>query len=174
LLLDSAQITQSETALALLPDHPRETHALVVGAGTMGADVAIVLARGGARVTVVDPYPDKQERLVAHVRTGLAQWGLERHAQHVRVLPALKDVDWPGVDLVVECIPEILAAKQALFGQLLEYAAEHTVLTSNSSSFPISRIAGHLASQQRMLGLHFFMPAHLVPLVEVVMGPQYG
>jgi 3-hydroxybutyryl-CoA dehydrogenase len=172
LLLDSAQITQSETALALLPDHPRETHALVVGAGTMGADVAIVLARGGARVTVVDPYPDKQERLVAHVRTGLAQWGLERHAQHVRVLPALKDVDWPGVDLVVECIPEILAAKQALFGQLLEYAAEHTVLTSNSSSFPISRIAGHLASQQRMLGLHFFMPAHLVPLVEVVMGPQ--
>jgi 3-hydroxybutyryl-CoA dehydrogenase len=46
------------------------------------------------------------------------------------------------------------------------------VLTSNSSSFPISSIAGELPTRERMLGLHFFMPAHLVPLVEVVMGPR--
>jgi 3-hydroxybutyryl-CoA dehydrogenase len=66
----------------------------------------------------------------------------------------------------------VLSAKQDLFKQLVALAPAHTVLTSNSSSFPISSIAGELPTQERMLGLHFFMPAHLVPLVEVVMGPQ--
>jgi 3-hydroxybutyryl-CoA dehydrogenase len=66
----------------------------------------------------------------------------------------------------------VLAIKQTLFAQLVQMAAPHTVLTSNSSSFPISRIAQGLPTQERMLGLHFFMPAHLVPLVEVVLGPH--
>lgn len=158
--------------MTLLPDHPRETLAVVVGAGTMGADVAIVLARGGARVVVVDPSPDKRARLTEHARVGLAQQGMEARAHNVLSMSTLTDVDWASVDLVVECIPEVLAAKQGLFQQLVELTPAHTVLTSNSSSFPISSIAGDLASQQRMLGLHFFMPAHLVPLVEVVMGPQ--
>jgi 3-hydroxybutyryl-CoA dehydrogenase len=158
--------------LNLLPDHPRKTHAVVVGAGTMGADVAIVLARGGAGVTVVDPSPEKRARLPGHVRAGLALYGMEHRAQQICVLPALHDVNWASIDLVIECIPEVLTAKQELFKQLVAQAPAHTVLTSNSSSFPISSIAGDLHSQQRMLGLHFFMPAHLVPLVEVVMGPQ--
>lgn len=156
----------------LLADHPRNTHALVVGAGTMGADVAIVLARGGARVTVVDHSPDKQARLTAHVRAGLALWGLELPAAQLQVLPTLGAADWASVNLVVECIPEVLGAKQALFAELHALAPAQAVLTSNSSSFPISSIAGDLPSAQRMMGLHFFMPAHLVPLVEVVMGPQ--
>lgn len=158
--------------MTLLPDHPRETHAVVVGAGTMGADVAIVLARGGARVVVVDPSPDKRARLAEHARVGLAQQGMEVRSHNVFSMSTLTDIDWASVDLVVECIPEVLAAKQGLFQQLVELAPAHAVLTSNSSSFPISSIAGDLSSQQRMLGLHFFMPAHLVPLVEVVMGSQ--
>jgi len=138
----------------------------------MGADVAIVLARGGARVFVVDPSADKRARLTEHARTGLAQQGKEARAHNVFAMSTLTDIDWASVDLVIECIPEVLTAKQGLFQQLVELAPARTVLTSNSSSFPISSIAGDLASQQRMLGLHFFMPAHLVPLVEVVMGPQ--
>jgi 3-hydroxybutyryl-CoA dehydrogenase len=158
--------------LNLLPDHPRKTHAVVVGAGTMGADVAIVLARGGARVAVVDPSPEKRARLQEHVREGLVSYGLQRRTDNVFTLPKLQDADWTHVDLVIECIPEVLSAKQDLFKQLVALAPAHTVLTSNSSSFPISSIAGELPTQERMLGLHFFMPAHLVPLVEVVMGPQ--
>lgn len=158
--------------MTLLTDHPRRTHALVVGAGTMGADVAIVLSRGGARVTVVDPSQSKRSDLHAHVRAGLVQWSLQDRADRVGACAALADVDWPAVDLVVECIPELLAAKQTLFAHLVQMAAPHTVLTSNSSSFPISHIAQGLPTQERMLGLHFFMPAHLVPLVEVVLGPH--
>ena len=83
---------------------------------------------------------------------------------------SLDDVDWPAVDLVIECVPEKLNTKQALFADLARRARPDALLASNSSSFPISAIADGLDTRQRMLGLHFFMPAHLVPLVEVVLG----
>ena len=156
----------------LLPAQPRGAHAVVIGAGTMGADVAIVLARAGCRVTVTDPQPEKRAALVAHVQAGLSDLDLSARAAGVRCVAGLDDVAWADVRLVIECIPEQLALKQALFAQLLQYVPAHTVLTSNSSSFPISAIAHNLPTAQRMLGLHFFMPAHLVPLVEVVLGPQ--
>ncbi len=138
----------------------------------MGADVAIVLARGGCRVTVTDPDSGKRTLLMAHVRAGLAPLGLETRTDRVQAVASLQDVQWHDAALVIECIPEKLAAKQALFAELVELAPPTTVLTSNSSSFPISAIGQGLATQERMLGLHFFMPAHLVPLVEVVLGPQ--
>jgi 3-hydroxybutyryl-CoA dehydrogenase len=84
----------------------------------------------------------------------------------------MDEVDWQAVDLVIECIPEKLAPKQALFAELEKRVRPDAVLTSNSSSFPISAIADGLASAQRMFNLHFFMPAHLVPLVEVVLGER--
>ena len=156
----------------LLPAHPKNVHAVVVGAGTMGADVAVVLARGGCRVTVVDPSDAKRTSLPSHVRQGLAPLGLERRADGVVAVPGLPSVDWHDAALVVECIPENLPMKQQLFAELVALAPASAVLSSNSSSFPISAIAQTLAGRQRMLGLHFFMPAHLVPLVEVVCGPD--
>lgn len=156
----------------ILPAQPRGLHAVVVGGGTMGADVAIVLARGGCRVTVTEPQPAQREALQQRVQAALDDLGLGHRAAQVHALPGLHDVDWSGVRLVVECIPEKLDLKQALFAQLVQLAPAGAVLTSNSSSFPISAIAQGLPTQDRMLGLHFFMPAHLVPLVEVVLGPQ--
>ena len=158
--------------MTLLPAHPKNIHAVVVGGGTMGADVAVVLARGGCRVTVIDPDEPKRSRLQAHVRQALAPLGLERRADRVMALPGLDAVAWADVALVVECIPENLPMKQQLFAELVKYAPASTVLASNSSSFPISAIAQGLDTRGRMLGLHFFMPAHLVPLVEVVRGPD--
>lgn len=157
--------------MTLLPDHPRRTHAVVIGAGTMGADVAVVLARGGCRVSVTEPSAEKRERLTAQLRAALEPLQMANRAEAVQAVAALHDVDWADVVLVVECIPEQLELKRALFAQLVTLAPPGTVLTSNSSSFPISRIAHGLATQARMFGLHFFMPAHLVPLVEVVLGP---
>ena len=156
----------------LLPAHPKNIHAVVIGGGTMGADVAVVLARGGCRATVVDPNEPKRAQLQAHVRQGLAPLGLTRRADGVRAVPDLESVAWADVALVVECIPENLPMKQQLFAELVKYAPASTVLASNSSSFPISAIAQGLDTRERMLGLHFFMPAHLVPLVEVVCGPD--
>ncbi len=154
------------------PPSPRDAHAVVVGGGTMGADVAIVLARGGCRVTVVEPQDTQTEALHRRVHAGLNDLNLQHRTRLVTTASSLRDMDWHDVRLVVECIPEKLDLKQALFAQLVELAPAHAVLTSNSSSFPISAIGQGLSTQDRMLGLHFFMPAHLVPLVEVVLGPQ--
>lgn len=156
----------------MLPEHPKNTHAVIVGGGTMGADVAVVLARGGCRVTVVDPSEAKRTALPAHVRRSLEPLGLASRATGVSAVQSLASVAWDEVALVVECIPETLPLKQQLFGELVVLAPASAVLASNSSSFPISAIAQTLASRERMMGLHFFMPAHLVPLVEVVRGPD--
>jgi 3-hydroxybutyryl-CoA dehydrogenase len=168
----TARMSMNSTFTTLLPAQPRDCHAVVIGAGTMGADVAIVLARAGCRVTVTDPSAEKREALFGHVLAGLADLALSARVAGVQAVADLKDVAWADVRLVIECIPEKLPLKQALFAQLADIAPAHTVLASNSSSFPISAIAEGLSSQERMVGLHFFMPAHLVPLVEVVLGPQ--
>lgn len=136
----------------------------------MGADVAVVLARGGASVTVVEPSAAQRERLTPHVAAELTAAGLGHRASLVTSVATLEAAEWKGVALVVECITERLDAKQALFAALVMCAPATAVLTSNSSSFPISAIAQGLTTPERMLGLHFFMPAHLVPLVEVVCG----
>ncbi|MEK8047980.1 3-hydroxyacyl-CoA dehydrogenase family protein [Ideonella margarita] len=149
--------------------NPLGMPAVVVGGGTMGADVAVVLARGGCHVTVVEPHTERHERLVAHGLAELAAAGVIT-APSLACVASLDDVDWADVGLVVECITERLADKQALFARLDKLAPPGAVLTSNSSGIPISRICQGLPGRARMLGLHFFMPAHLVPLVEVVMG----
>ena len=69
---------------------------------------------------------------------------------------------------MVETVTEDLALKQKIFADMEKLSRPGVPLTSNSSSFPISEIGKGLASQDRMMGLHFFMPAHLIPLVEVV------
>ncbi len=152
--------------------HPSATHTVVVGGGTMGADVAVVLARGGARVTVVEPSQDQAKRLMPRITGELAASGFGGHETAVTVAGNLDAVIWSDVALVIECITEQLAPKQALFAELIRLAPASAVLTSNSSGFPISAIAAELPTAHRMLGLHFFMPAHLIPLVEVVLGNQ--
>lgn len=149
---------------------PRAAHAVVVGGGTMGADVAVVLTRALCRTTVIEPDATRGAALPGRVGDNLAAIGRAERAGRLSVAASLDDVDWATVDLVIECIPERLEFKQQLFADLVRRARPDTVLASNSSSFPISAIGAGLDTRARMLGLHFFMPAHLVPLVEVVMG----
>ncbi|HEY8608322.1 MAG TPA: 3-hydroxyacyl-CoA dehydrogenase NAD-binding domain-containing protein [Noviherbaspirillum sp.] len=151
---------------------PGRACALVVGGGTMGADVALVLARAGCRTLVLEPNVSRREMLDAYFTEGLRLLDAGHRRDRVSACASLDDVDWPAVDLVIECIPEKLAPKQALFAELARRARPDTLLCSNSSSFPISAISEGLETAQRMLGLHFFMPAHLVPLVEVVLGQR--
>lgn len=150
--------------------HPAATHAVVVGGGTMGADVAVVLARANCRTTVIEPDASRAQALPTRVAANLAAAGHADAASHVHTAPDLNSVDWNNVALVIECIPERLDIKQALFAELEQRAPAHTILASNSSSFPITAISDGLDTRARMVGLHFFMPAHLVPLVEVVLG----
>lgn len=148
------------------------THVVVVGGGTMGADVAVVFARGGARVTIVERDAARRAALLPRVEAELAAAGRAARPGALDCCGSLRELDWTDVGLVVECIVEQLGPKQQLFAELVELAPARAVLASNSSGLPISRIAEGLGSRGRMLGLHFFMPAHLVPLVEVVLGPD--
>ncbi|WMD22781.1 3-hydroxyacyl-CoA dehydrogenase NAD-binding domain-containing protein [Achromobacter seleniivolatilans] len=158
-----------QTDAKVLPN-PGAAHAVVVGGGTMGADVAVVLTRAACRTTIIESNTERAAGLPARVAENLKTIGREANASLLATAASLDDVDWSTVDLVIECIPERLDIKQALFADLVARSRPDAILASNSSSFPISAIGEGLETRGRMLGLHFFMPAHLVPLVEVVLG----
>ena len=143
-------------------------HAAIIGGGNMGADVALTFAAGGWQAHVVEMSQATREKLPDYYTAGLKQIGsmagLDRFTTHA----ALSGVPWKDVEIVIECIPEKLELKRKLFAELESVVRPDAVLASNSSSFPISDIAEGLQTQERMIGLHYFLPAHLVPLVEVV------
>lgn len=151
---------------------PAETKVVIVGGGTMGADVAAVCARGGCAVQVVEPTTERRALLPDYFANTLTELGYENRIHLLSVAGSLEEVDWPDVDLVIECVPERLDIKQELFAKLEKYAKPEAVLASNSTSFPISQIANGLKTAARMIGLHFFMPAHLIPCVEVIYGEK--
>lgn len=152
--------------------NPAETKVVIVGGGTMGADVAAVCARGGCAVQVVEPTTERRALLPDYFANTLTELGYENRIHLLSVAGSLEEVDWPDVDLVIECVPERLDIKQELFAKLEKYAKPEAVLASNSTSFPISQIAKGLKTAARMIGLHFFMPAHLIPCVEVIYGEK--
>ncbi len=134
----------------------------------MGAGIAAIFCAGGWRVQVVEPSPAIAASLPDRVRNCLSQVGATPNQPDV--VAALADCDWQDVAMLVECLPEDLPLKQAFFAEAEALAPADTILASNSSSFPIGEIAAGLATRHRMAGLHFFLPAHLVPLVEVISG----
>ena len=150
---------------------PSSARAVVVGGGTMGADVAVVLLRADCRTCVVEPNRAQHDTIRERIEANLQATGKPNNLGLLQVANSVDDLDWADVNLMIECVPEVLDIKRALFKTLVDKAPAHVILASNSSSFPISQVGEGLATQERMVGLHFFMPAHIVPLVEVVMGP---
>jgi len=140
--------------------------AVILGGGTMGADVAAIFAAGGMGVDIVQRPGKTRDSLQARVARSVGELGAAKF--DLLLHDTLRDVAWKDAGIVVESVSEDLLLKQNIFAELEALAPADIALTSNSSSFPISEIARGLKSRQRMLGLHFFMPAHMVPLVEVV------
>ena len=142
--------------------------AVIAGGGTMGVGIAAIFCAGGWDTQVVEPNPQTATNLHTKVADCFAQ--REQSGSVPRTVASLDDVEWSDVGVLVECLPEDLAIKRDFFALAVALAPPETILASNSSSFPISAIAEGLETQDRMAGLHFFMPAHLVPLVEVISG----
>jgi 3-hydroxybutyryl-CoA dehydrogenase len=143
--------------------------AAIIGAGTMGADIAAIFCAAGWRVDLVEPDAARWDAARARVARAASQLGCASPPAPV-IHSRLDAPDWSAVGIVIECAPEKLTLKQALFAELAALAPDAVPLASNSSSFPISDIGRGLRTRERMLGLHFFMPAHLVPAVEVIRG----
>jgi len=134
----------------------------------MGADIAAVFVAGGWFVHIVDPSEKIRKNFQARLSRTLAKLGNQKAVGSFSLHRAMEELPWDRVEMVVEAVSEDLHLKQRIFGDLVSLSQSHIPLTSNSSGFPISQIGEGLATQNRMLGLHFFMPAHLVPLVEVI------
>ena len=144
-------------------------HAVVIGGGIMGGDIATVFATHGWTVHVMSPSAKTRDALPARIAAGLTKLGAPAgHAAAVHCYAELKTIPWANVSIVVEAATEDLPLKRKLFAEIEALAKPDIPLTSNTSNFPIGEIAKGLKHPQRVAGLHFFMPAHLVPLVEVV------
>src|SRR5476649_496909 len=145
-----------------------ERHALVIGGGTMGVGIIAMFLGGGWTVDVVSRSASTRDVLEAATAKALAAMGKPAGTKGLKTFATLPEADWKRISLAVETVTEDLALKQKLFAEMEALATPGCALTSNSSSFPISEICKGLKTQGRMMGLHFFMPAHLIPLVELV------
>ncbi|KPI23212.1 3-hydroxybutyryl-CoA dehydrogenase [Actinobacteria bacterium OK074] len=149
----------------------------VVGAGTMGQGIAQVALVAGHVVRLYDTVPGRAreaadaigarlDRLVEKDRLA----GAERDAARARLLPAAGLADLADCTLVVEAVLERLDVKQRLFRDLEDLVDEDCLLATNTSSLSVTAIGGALRNPGRLVGLHFFNPPPLLPLVEVVSG----
>jgi 3-hydroxybutyryl-CoA dehydrogenase len=149
-------------------EKPSHKHALVLGGGTMGVGIIAMFLGGGWTVDVVSRSAATREGLPAACASALAGMGKPADTSGLRTFATLPQAAWDRIAIAVETVTEDLPLKQGLFAEMEALARPDCALTSNSSSFPISAIGKGLKTQGRMMGLHFFMPAHLIPLVEVV------
>ncbi|MGV0962787.1 MAG: 3-hydroxyacyl-CoA dehydrogenase NAD-binding domain-containing protein [Polynucleobacter sp.] len=147
---------------------------VVMGTGTMGVGIAASFLAYGAKTILLGRDPNKAELNIAKVEacadTINPTW---RDSGTQLVAGSIADwSDWQNTDLVIETISEHLDLKKVLFRELDQRVPPNIPIGSNSSGFPISDIAQGLATSYRMFNTHYFMPAHIVPLVEVVLGEK--
>jgi 3-hydroxybutyryl-CoA dehydrogenase len=153
----------------------------IVGAGTMGAGIAQVALEGGWQVALFDAVPGAVDKARDRIRDGLLrraakaepsarpqEWAQERLSR----LASAGSLDAVAEDahVVIEAAIEELEAKRAIFRELDAAAAPETILATNTSALSVTKIAEATRRADRVLGLHFFNPAPLLPLVEVVAG----
>jgi 3-hydroxybutyryl-CoA dehydrogenase len=146
----------------------------VIGAGTMGAGIAQVAAVAGHPVLVYDAAPGAAERAVDAVRMRIAalvaKGRLDVDPARLRLDVARELDELAPARCVVEAVVEDLAVKQALFADLEKVVTPGCVLATNTSSLSPTAIAAALSHPGRLVGMHFFNPAPVMRLVEVVSG----
>ena len=156
---------------------PKDAVVAVFGAGAMGSGIAQIAAQAGHRVLLFDARlraADEAKRRLQATLAALAQKGklaaADAAAAAGRIEPIHATGDAVSAQLVVEAIVEDLEAKRELFRQLEVVVARDAVLATNTSSLSITALAAGLRHPGRVVGMHFFNPAPLMPLVEVVSG----
>ncbi|MDR6918252.1 3-hydroxybutyryl-CoA dehydrogenase [Pseudomonas sp. 3296] len=149
----------------------------VIGAGAMGAGIAQVAAQAGHTVLLLDNRPGAATQAIEGIarqlgkRVDNGKLSAESRSATLARLLAVEAIEaLADCELVIEAIVENLEVKRALFRQLEEVCGERCILASNTSSLSITSIAAQLNHPQRVLGLHFFNPAPVMALVEIVSG----
>ena len=147
----------------------------VIGIGTMGSGIVEVAARNGLRVVAQEGSPDLVEagrsRVEGSMDRGVARGKLDeatREAASAAVTWTTDLGDMAGCDLVLEAVPENLAMKLEIFGVLDRVLDPSAIMATNTSSIPIIDVAMGTSRPQQVLGMHFFNPATVMKLVEVI------
>jgi len=164
--------------LASLPAPPPVRRAAVIGAGTMGSGIAVCFANAGIPVSLADASPEALERGLAGIRRQyesavkkgrLDEAGLNQRLALIRAAESLEDAV-AEADAVVEAVFEDPAVKQEVFRAIDAAARPGALLATNTSTLDIDEIAAATKRPESVLGLHFFSPAPVMRLVEVVRG----
>ena len=153
----------------------------VIGTGIMGAGIAAGFIAKNIPVVILGRSKDKADACLDKAIALAKKIGVDgdnatkdeadmKKQQFVGVLEEWQD--WGNFSWVIETVAENLELKQQIFQYLDQVVPENIPIGSNSSGFPISRIAEGLKTAKRMMGAHYFMPAEVVPLVEIVMGQK--
>jgi 3-hydroxybutyryl-CoA dehydrogenase len=140
----------------------------VIGAGLMGAGIALVFAAAGHRVELFDALEGARTTALPRIRDNLRAVGLDPIAADAITVHAQLAEAVANADFVIEAAPEDLALKQALFIEIEDAAGPTAILASNTSVIPITAIMARLRNKSRALGTHWWNPPYLVPLVEVI------
>ena len=165
------------------------THITILGTGTMASGIAAGFIAENCTVAVLGRSNEKSEScLKRSIDLAAAINKVNQTASTEPAVPTRLASDntppghlwgcfddwhhWGATDLVIETVTENLALKQALFAMMDQRVPANVPIGSNSSGFPITKIAGALPTADRMLGIHYFMPAEIVPLVEIVLGQK--
>jgi 3-hydroxyacyl-CoA dehydrogenase len=173
----------SEREAAKVPDIPKQTNmipvhsAAVVGAGTMGGGIAMVLANAGIPVLLLEVDQVALDRGLATIQSNYAnsvkrgrfsQQAAEERLQ--RITPTLAYDDFSNVDLVIEAVFEGMALKKEVFKELDRVCKPGAILASNTSTLSVDEIASVTSRPESVIGTHFFSPANVMRLLEIVRG----
>ena len=172
-----------ERAASKIPDVPEDTPTRtiakvgVIGAGTMGGGISMNFLNAGIPVTILEMKPEALERGVGTIRKnyeGQVKKGkltAEKLEQRMALLkPTLSYDDLKDCDLIIEAVFEEMGVKSQVFRQLDEIAKPGAILASNTSTLDVNQIASFTKRPQDVLGMHFFSPANVMKLLEVVRG----
>jgi 3-hydroxyacyl-CoA dehydrogenase len=151
----------------------------IVGAGAMGSGIAQVVSASGLPVVLQDIEPGQLEAARAHIEQ-IYRRSVERGRIAAEVAEAtlgsveytLDYASFSQVDLVIEAVPEEMALKQRVLAQLDQVCRSGAIFATNTSALSIAAMASASGRPRKMIGMHFFNPAHVMRLVEVVRGPQ--
>jgi 3-hydroxyacyl-CoA dehydrogenase len=147
----------------------------ILGAGTMGTGISLAFLNGGFPVTVVETTQEALDKGVARIEDTLAanvKRGRATEAQAkerlARLTPSLKLEDLGSVDLIVEAVFENMALKKQIFARLDGIAKPGAIIATNTSTLDVNEIAAQTKRPQDVIGLHFFSPANVMRLLEIV------
>jgi 3-hydroxybutyryl-CoA dehydrogenase len=146
-------------------------HVLVVGAGQMGAGIAQVVAASGRRVSLHDAQPGATDRALDAIRKSLAKLEAKGGPATQQVLARIEPVaHLVPADLMIEAVVEDAEVKEEIFRRADAELPAEAVLASNTSSIPIGSLAAATGRPDKVIGMHFFNPVPVLPLVEIIRG----